>query len=212
MICDLLANVVWLLHVLFVLWVVITPFTSSHQALLMHLILLPFIFVHWILNDDTCALTLAEMKLRGLDPDQCSESFFFNLVSPIYKIRDESVRSLAWALAVGLWLVTAYRVYNNPAIVKDFWAQLKRAWSCNKSTRDTTASTTTTTTTSATSGRDEGAGAGAGGTSEGEKEGEDAFSGDVTGGTRRTAEPVRPKRKKSSAAEDYGTTASASAS
>lgn len=111
-----LANVCWVLHILFVLWVVVTPFTNNEPMLVLHLITMPFLWFHWLLSDDTCALTLMERHLRGVD---AKESFFHNLVSPVYKIRDDQLRAASWAISIGLWLVTLAKVMRRPAMIRD---------------------------------------------------------------------------------------------
>lgn len=113
---PILATLVWVLHMAFVLWVVVVPFTNNEPMLVLHLIVMPFLWFHWLLNDDTCALTLLERQLRGV-PSQ--ESFFHNIVSPVYKIKDEQVRSLSWVLSVALWLLTLSKVMRRPGMVKD---------------------------------------------------------------------------------------------
>lgn len=113
---ELLANVIWLLHLLFVLWVVIVPFTNSSYMLVLHLILMPFIWCHWLLNSDVCALTLAERYFRGVDS---TESFFHNLVSPVYTLSDSSVGRLAWIVSIALWTLTLTKVLRRPAMIKD---------------------------------------------------------------------------------------------
>lgn len=125
---SLAANIIWVLHMLLLVWVVVTPFTRNEPMLVLHLIMMPFLWFHWILNDDTCALTLIETKLRGLDPSECHQkSFFFNLVSPVYKIQDADARKVAWILSVGLWLVTLHKVMQRPAMIKEMFINAKRA-------------------------------------------------------------------------------------
>ena len=104
----LAAGLISALHWAFVLFMAWAPFSSSRTALVLHLIVTPFLWLHWLLNDDTCALTLLEKQVRGLQDD--SKSFFYALVSPVYKVRDRDVRVTAWMLSVALWLVTLSRV------------------------------------------------------------------------------------------------------
>lgn len=111
-----LANVCWLLHIAFVLWVLIVPFTRNEPMLVLHLIVLPFLWFHWLVYDDTCALTLMERHLRGVSHD---ESFFHNLVSPVYKIKDEHIATVSWVLSILLWLITLSKVLKRPAMVRD---------------------------------------------------------------------------------------------
>lgn len=115
----LLANLIWLLHVAFILWMIVTPFTSNEPMLVLHAFVCPFLMFHWIVDEDTCSLTLLEATLRGVP---CEKSFFYSLVSPIYKPRDQDVRAVAWVATVGLWLVTLSKVLRRPAMIGDVFS------------------------------------------------------------------------------------------
>ena len=114
------AGLVRVLHILLVAWVVLTPFLGSDPMLVLHLVFVPFLWLHWFLNQDTCALTVLEQSLRGVSADR---SFFHSLVSPVYKIRDADVRAAAWVASVLLWLVTLRKVLARPGMVRDFLTQ-----------------------------------------------------------------------------------------
>lgn len=111
-----LANVIWVLHIILVLWIVITPFTNNEPMLVLHVMVIPFLAMHWITGNDTCALTLMERYLRGCDS---KDSFFHNLVSPVYKIDDKVIGNIAWVAALALWSVSLSKVLKRPAMVKD---------------------------------------------------------------------------------------------
>jgi len=118
---QIAAGLVSVLHTAFVLFMIWAPFSSNRTALVLHLTITPFLWIHWILNDDTCALTLLEKKLRGCDD---SSSFFYALVSPVYKVRDADVRSASWLLSVVLWLVTLSKVgWNDVMQVMGIYAE-----------------------------------------------------------------------------------------
>ena len=115
---ELAANIVWLIHILFIIWFVITPFTNNVPMLTLHFFTGPFLWFHWITNRDECSLTLLEMKLRGIE--DCKESFMWSVVSPIYKPRtDDSMRQLMWLASILLWLVTLSKVLKNPHMITD---------------------------------------------------------------------------------------------
>ena len=113
---PVLATVVWVLHMAFVAFMVLAPFSDDDEFVTLHFLGTPFLWLHWALNDDTCALTLLEKNLRGIRAD--NKSFFHSLVSPVYKIRDEHVRVLAWGASVVLWFVSASKVARRPGMVK----------------------------------------------------------------------------------------------
>ena len=73
----------------------------------MYSLLVPFIFYHWSVNDDTCALTQMEMYVTGNNKD---ETFFGRIVGPIYKMEDTDANNLLKTVMFGLWLVVQYRL------------------------------------------------------------------------------------------------------
>lgn len=105
---NLAAALIWSLHFGFVAFMALAPFLGNRYALVLHAVITPFLWLHWILNDDTCVLTLLEKHLRGLEHDD--HSFFYNLVSPVYKVKDGDVRTACWVASVLLWLVTLTKV------------------------------------------------------------------------------------------------------
>lgn len=102
------AVVVRALHVAFLAFAILAPFSKVKEVLVAHLLLMPFLWLHWVLNDDTCALTALEQRMRGLP--STSGSFVHSLVSPVYKVSDEEVSALAWVASVLLWLLTLRKV------------------------------------------------------------------------------------------------------
>lgn len=104
----LMAWAVGVLHVVFIAFMLTAPFSSNRTLLATHVVVTPFLWLHWWLNDDTCALTIVEKKLRGISDDD--KSFVHALVSPVYKIRDADVRVASWYASITLWLVAVARV------------------------------------------------------------------------------------------------------
>jgi hypothetical protein len=126
---EFLANIIYVLHILFILWFIITPFTNNPEMLVLHLVTVPFIMFHWVIQRDDCCLTLVEMKLRGLDYNtESNKSFFYNLVSPFYIIRDENMRAYAWVVSICLWFITFLKVTKNPSMVTDIIKNARKTW------------------------------------------------------------------------------------
>ena len=61
----LLANLVHLLHLLFIGFVVGVPLTNDQPLLLLHAVMVPFICAHWVMNDDACILTVLEQSYEA---------------------------------------------------------------------------------------------------------------------------------------------------
>lgn len=86
---KLLLMLITLIHLLVVLFVVITPFYGSNYVLLIHAIIVPFMMLHWVYNDNSCFLTTVELKLRekiyGV-PATKNDCFTCRVISPIYDL------------------------------------------------------------------------------------------------------------------------------
>jgi hypothetical protein len=108
---EILLKIVTILHIIFVLFVIVIPFTSSNYLLFAHAIFVPFLLFHWIINDNTCALTYIERKLRqeisGKDyvDDECITC---KLIEPIYDFRKnyETFTVIIYTITIGLWLLS----------------------------------------------------------------------------------------------------------
>lgn len=99
----LLANLVLVLHILFVAFVVAAPFTGNEELITLHVLVLPFVCFHWLMANDSCFLTLVEQRLRGVNTNQ---SFFHSLMSPLYKpsgFTDPVIRKTTWVITLLLW-------------------------------------------------------------------------------------------------------------
>jgi hypothetical protein len=84
----MLANVIFMVHLLFILFMVIIPFTENSLLHILHITTTVTLLVHWVLNSDACFLSLLESKIRNIE---YTESFISRIVSPVYKLNDNSV-------------------------------------------------------------------------------------------------------------------------
>lgn len=95
---EILANIIAFLHLLFVIFVVVTPFLTNDTLILLFYCFIVFsVMFHWITNNHGCVLTLIESKLRNKQPTQ---TFMGRLISPVYKISRLEVRLITLALFV----------------------------------------------------------------------------------------------------------------
>lgn len=93
---EILANVIAFLHLIFVIFVVVTPFLTDDTLILLFYCFIVFsVMFHWITNNHGCVLTLIESKLRNKQPTQ---TFMGKLISPVYKISRLEVRLITLAL------------------------------------------------------------------------------------------------------------------
>ena len=111
------------LHSLLVLFLIVAPFTNITPLIFLHAVMIPFIILHWVLNNNTCALTLAEFKIREYingGPVDRSQCFMARLMDPVYdfKKNNHSRRHFLYFSMLFLWAVSCYKLYKLRSIGK----------------------------------------------------------------------------------------------
>lgn len=76
-------NLIRFIHLLFIVFVLISPFVPYELLLTYHVIIIPFLWFHWITNNNTCALTMIESTIRG--EEDTSKTFMGSIINPIYE-------------------------------------------------------------------------------------------------------------------------------
>lgn len=118
MLNEALLDLIVILHLIFVLFVVVTPFVGNNYFLILHAISVPFMMTHWYMNDNNCALTLMEKKVReainGEEPDP-NDCFTYNLIAPVYDFKKNyhQYSTFIYLVTISLWFVSLYRLYGN---------------------------------------------------------------------------------------------------
>lgn len=115
---KLILDFIILLHIFFILFIVITPFMGSNYLLLMHAVTVPFMLLHWYLNDNTCCLTLIESQLRYKIygkypiPEDCIS---YKIIAPIYdfKKNNRDIDTFLYTLSIILWCGSVYKLWRN---------------------------------------------------------------------------------------------------
>ena len=102
------------LHLLVIIFIIGAPFSDSNYLMLMHSIIVPFILLHWVLNNNTCSLTLAEQYLRQKTtgkPVNNDECFTYKFIAPIYDFNKnhQDFSLFSYSVTIALW---AYSVSN----------------------------------------------------------------------------------------------------
>jgi|SaaInl5LU_22_DNA_1037371.scaffolds.fasta_scaffold15677_2 hypothetical protein len=108
-------NIIFSIHVALFITAILVPFMNNEKFLEIYSILIPLLFFHWGVNDDTCALTQLEMYTTGKEKTQ---TFFGRLVEPIYKIDDTRAGKVTKTLLFSLWLMVQYRLERIPGLNK----------------------------------------------------------------------------------------------
>ena len=116
MLDKFLLNLIMFCHFLLVCFVLFIPFTNNYYLILLHTIIVPFIMVHWYLNDNTCVLSEIEKRIRAnihgepIDEDDC---FTCRLINPIYDFKSnyEQYSKIIYFVTILLWTIGFNKLY-----------------------------------------------------------------------------------------------------
>jgi hypothetical protein len=103
-------------HIIFVCFIILVPFMNSNYLLMMHIIIVPFVMLHWVYNNNICALTVMEHKLREkitgekFDRKKCISA---RIIEPIYDFKsNHKTRSqLIYGLTTLLLFISIGKLY-----------------------------------------------------------------------------------------------------
>lgn len=112
---DSILTLITVLHLIVIIFILIAPFSNSNYLLTLHSIIVPFIVLHWWLNNNTCSLTVAEKFVRkqayGESANE-SDCFSYKFIAPIYDFNKnhEAYSTFTYILAFGLWGTSVYNL------------------------------------------------------------------------------------------------------
>ena len=100
-------NIIFFIHTILFITSLVVPFTRNVDLLKMYSVIIPFIFFHWAINDDTCALTILESSLTGKEQ---KDTFFGRLMKPIFTIDNETSDQVVKSILFSLWLLVQFKL------------------------------------------------------------------------------------------------------
>jgi len=104
----MIANIIFVIHVAMLIAAVIVPvFVKDVRWLELYSLFIPFVFFHWIMNDDTCCLTQLEIYFTGEDK---AKTFMARVLDPVYNVSDDAAGRLIKLSAFVLWLLVQLRL------------------------------------------------------------------------------------------------------
>ena len=103
---EILLKIILIIHMTIVIFIVLTPFINSNYLLLLH----------WLMNNNMCALTLMEKKIREKLSGSLNakkECFTCKIIEPIYDFKNnyKERATFIYASTTILWLISVSRLY-----------------------------------------------------------------------------------------------------
>lgn len=110
-----------ILHLLFILFIIGVPIFSNDICLLfLHSIVVPFMMLHWYLNDNMCVLTILEQNIRKKiygNTHKKDDCFTCKIIEPIYDFNksdnQNEFEKIIYLITIMLWFGSLYKLYNS---------------------------------------------------------------------------------------------------
>lgn len=110
-----LANIIYFLHILVILFVIFAPISNIPSILIIHIAFCFSLIVHWLANNNACSLTYLESQLRGVD---VKESFTHKFIAPIYDISKTDMSRICYIVTIIVLVISMYKLYNSKTLAK----------------------------------------------------------------------------------------------
>ena len=95
-----------IIHLGILLFTILAPFSKVYLYISIHILLVPFLMIHWKLNNDTCALTEIE-KLITREKNN-SNTFIGSIIGPVYEPKSTQIQ----VISVILWCISLIQMYK----------------------------------------------------------------------------------------------------
>ena len=113
---QFVSNIIRLIHVLLIIYILTCPFYCFGITCdIFYIVFVPFVFLHWIFNNDDCALTVIENYFRGQNifSKNINSNFMYNLVSPVFNLPILMNRKFLYIILFILYIIKICNLCNN---------------------------------------------------------------------------------------------------
>ena len=102
-----LSRIIYYIHIMILLVGILIPFIGNRKQLEAFSFIIPVLFFHWAMNDDTCFLTKVEEYLTEQPKER---TFVGRVVGPIYNMSDDVIGKLIKSILFSLWIFVQYKL------------------------------------------------------------------------------------------------------
>lgn len=116
MLDEIIDFIIVLLHVGFLLFVTLGPNSNNNYSIFLHFITIPFLMLHWILDNKTCAIVIMEKMARKLfgHPCESKDCVSAQLIFPIYELPKNHPRyaKSIYFISISLMAMSGFMLYS----------------------------------------------------------------------------------------------------
>ena len=103
-----IADVVHYIHMALLILGIFIPFSNNKSWLIIYSLCIPFLFFHWSMNDDTCAITYLEQYIRG--ESNKHKTFVGQIMNGVYILPEDYMSKALKCIFLSLWVFVQYRL------------------------------------------------------------------------------------------------------
>lgn len=104
---NLLANIVFILHVFVILFFIYAPFSNCIEILIIHILFSIGLVVHWITNSNICFLSVLEGYFRNIN---YNNTFTHQFISPFYDIPENVWNKIIYIITFCLFSTSIFNL------------------------------------------------------------------------------------------------------
>jgi hypothetical protein len=105
-----IANLIFVFHLIVVLFVVLAPFLQIPAVLFLHITLSISLLIHWYGNSNVCSLSMLESHFRGLNH---TKTFTHQFIGPVYDISETEWSNICYIITIIALIFSMYYLYNS---------------------------------------------------------------------------------------------------
>lgn len=104
---ELIADAIFLIHVIIVSFVLVAPISNSLSVLILHVAFSLTLMLHWSVNSNVCCLSVMESWFRKVS---ISKTFMNRIMEPIYVISENNLSNVIWGVTILLAVISCYKI------------------------------------------------------------------------------------------------------
>ena len=117
-------TLIFYIHLCMYICAIFIPFVAPRRILQVFSIIVPFMFLHWSLNDDTCLLTMMEEYVSGIEKHK---TFTGRVMKGVFIMSDDVYGKISKMLFFTLWMITQFRLGQLDFALSSFY-RLRRPY------------------------------------------------------------------------------------
>jgi len=109
---NIFANIILLIHIIGII-ILLFGFMLPRKYLLYYLMILPLVFLNWLIDNNNCVLTKLECMLRDEKQEQSNAFISDTLQYLNFNVTKENIDNNIHIIFIIPWLIACIRLYKN---------------------------------------------------------------------------------------------------